>query len=774
MNRQATIVLSVFILAGCTKPGIVNLGLECPEWKAEWIEAPATFEGAPEFSSTLILDARVKKATAYFCGLGFGELFINSQKVGNDLLSPSYTSYNRRDSLEFTPDAFAPDRSRGFHTQYLSYDVTGLLHKGENEVSALVGGGFYSSRFYGKYPAYGTRKMLCQIDIEYANGKTLSFVSDSSWNVRQSKIVLDGIFEGEIYDARREASREKARVAQSPETQLVPQTSPTDKVMEVLPPKSIEKLEDGSVRVDFGQYICGWVRLKGIGSKEGDVIEIIPECETRGNGVCKFISDGKTSSYAPRFTWYAFRTAVIKGWDGELGPENIEAEAVYSDMATTASFECSDPVLTAIHRAWWRTQTDNFHLGGASDCPHRERRPYTGDGEASCASVMSTFDAAEFYRKWLRDMRDVQDTLTGYIPNTAPFLGGGGGVPWGSAICIMSWEHYLHYGDPSILEENFFAMKEYLGHLSAWTLPDGTVFQKMTRPGESEPYYWHNLGEWSPPYNLPAENLIHTWYFWRCASIISSAAKVLGLTEDEREYAAVRDAAAEAFHAKFWDEAAGSYGAGSGILGENGYGTGCAEGVGDGSNVFALAMGVPEERLERVLDTVKKEFEANDGHFNTGIYGLSILGEALCRYGLDEYVFEAMTKTDFPSFGYMLAQGSDTLWEQWNGEESHNHPMFGGSLMWAYRCLAGVKPDLSDPHHTIVAPRPAGNLSWLRYSTVTPSGKICVDWNVSDGEFTLRLKAPRKAHVTVQMPDGGDAFEARGGGVWKCKLTSNS
>lgn len=745
----------------CAEAGSVknleNQGLPCPEWKAAWIAAPWDKGPAPEFRAVFRAEKEVRKATVYFCGLGFGELFLDGKKVGTDLLSPNFTNYSYRAGLEKGSDSMDCDHFRGFHTLYLSYDLTGFFHQGDNEIKAVLGNGFYSIDYYDMYPAFGGRKLLCQIDVEYGDGTSASFCSDASWQVRESGILEDHLFNGEVFDARHHGEWQQAVEVAAPETELLPQTSPADKVMETLRPQKIEKLADGSWRVDFGDYVSGWVRLKGFKAPAGTEVEVVHECEVKGNGLWKYISDGEKHDYAPRFTWYVFRTVVVKGWPGKLKSSDIEAQVVYSNMPTVGEFECSNPLLSRIHRIWWRTETDNLHMGFASDCPHREKRPYTGDGEVSCVAVMHTFDAEAFYRKWLGDMRDSQNTETGYVPNVAPWLGGGGGVPWGSAICIIPWEHYIHYGDATILEENFFAMTEYLRFLDSWTLPDGTVHQKMPKFGGTEPSYWFNLGEWCPPYGLVGENMVHTWYAWRCATIAASSAHILGRNDDEVKYRELAKTLYNAFHAKFYDAETGSYGDGSGIVDKTGYGTGGAAGKGDGSNIFALAMGVPEDRLETVLQTVKDEFKANDGHFNTGIFGSSLLGETLCRYDLDEYAYAAMTKTDFPSFGYWVAQGADTTWEQWNGNASRNHPMFGGALTWLYRCLAGLQTDDDEPgyRHVVIRPRPAGDLTWVKYRTATPFGPVGINWRISPaGEFRIALRIPDGVRATLFLPTG--------------------
>ena len=779
MNTLKLLLTSTLLFSAAT-----SLPAGALNWKAQWIGAPWDTEEldrslvlpAPEFMKEITVSKRISNATAYVTGLGFFEFFVNGEKVGDEVLSPNETSYGHRAGLPGYGISMDDTNWKEFRVPYLTYDITKMLEKGGNKFSALVGNGFYSTCSEGWTEPYGTPRFICQIEIKYNDGSEETIVSGPDWKVRRSPIVLNDMYRGEIYDARLEDSDKWEQAAQrkAPDGALYPQDGPADRVIETIKPQSITKLEDGNWEVKFGDYVTGWVRLNGICAPKGTEIEIEFPIETKGNGTYKYISSGEpAATYAPRFTWWAFDTAIVKGWPGDLKPENILAEVVHSDVPVCMEFDCSNPLLKQINDIWRRTQTDNMHLGVATDCPHREKGPYTGDGEVSCVAVMHNFASDQFYRKWLRDMIGCQDTETGYVPNGAPWHPGcGGGVPWGSAMCIIPWEHYVHFGDISVLEESYEAMKGYIEWMKKWRLEDGTMLQQMTSHGEI--MYWFNLGEWCPPFGLPSENLIHTWYLWRCATFTANAAKALGIEAEYAEYQLLADEIAACFHSKFYHPETGSYSDGSGITSDSGYGTGNGKGAGDGSNIFALAMGVPADRHDAVVATVKKEFEANGGHLNTGIYGTSLFFEILCREGLAEEAYTAMTKREFPSFGWWLEQGATTTWEEWNGNSSHNHPMFGGGLVWMYRWIAGVQTDDAEPgyKHIILRPTPVGDLTWATYKTETAYGNLSVRWDLKDGgRFRLKTRIPRGARATVYLPDGSDPVEIQSGKkTLRCKI----
>ncbi len=764
MFRKPFLLLLIPALCLCT-PSRNNDPSPIAEWQAEWIGAP--WEGddfipeaehpTPEFAKTISLDSRPESATMYICGLGMFEAAINGERVGEDYYVPNNTMYGHRQPGYMFNIKVTDEHFKNYRVMYLAYDVTGLLKKGENAIGVTLGNGWYAGWRKGNVSPFGTPRLLCQIEIKMKDGSTRTVCSDTSWQVCKSPILYNNIYSGEAYDARLEACKEwqPAVVRKAPEGALELQQGLADRIMEVLEPKSITRQEDGSYEVDFGDYITGRVHLYGIKAPEGTEIELLhpidPEdsgnnwVKRSWNGDYKYICKGSGSeSYAPSFNWYTFRKVVVKGWPGELKAKNLRAEAIYTDIRTTGRFECSNPLINRVNHLFWRTQTDNMHMGVASDCPHREKGAYTGDGQVACVAVMENFDADKFYRKWLRDMSDCQDTLSGYVPNTAPFHPGcGGGVAWGAAINIIPWEHYRHYADKSVLEEHYDAMQKQLAFMESWRTEEGIMNMQMPR-GAEKPQYWLNLGDWCPAYDLPEDRLVHTYFLWKCARFMACSASVLGKTDDAARYDALARDVRAAFHKVFYNPETASYG-------DN-----------NGSNVFALHMGVPEENKAAVVESLRKEIEANGGHINTGIFGTQIFFDVLCDNGLSELAYSVMTQKECPGYGWWVEQGADTMWEYWDGKKSRNHPMFGGGLTWLYTRVAGLRIDDSEPgyKHMIVRPTPMGDLSWASYETETPQGKASVRWDIRGGKFMLKVIVPEGSHATVYLPGSNEGIEA--------------
>lgn len=739
-----------------SKPSRWGMGLlDRDNWKASWISTQQS-QGAPLLRKTFETRGRVRQAKVFVSAGGYFELYLNGRRVGDDCLSPNFTNYTERPDLQSRSIAIE-NSFTAYRVLYMAYDITSELKNGKNCIGTILGDGFYrcSSRWVSQY---GQPCMICQIEIEYADGSRQTVVSDGTWTTKPSAIIINGVYDGEIYDARRETPRwsetacsnegwTAVDVVKGPIGELTAQTSPSDKVTEKFKPISFTRQGDGTYLVDFGKEIAGWIRVSDTKGTSGDTLEVKYICESP-LGVQKYIYKGKgRESYAPRFTWFVFSKAIIKS-PSRILPSQVMAEAVNTQVDIDSDFHTSMPLLNSINDIWRRSQTDNMHGGIASDCPHRERSAYTGDGQIACATVMLNFDAAAFYQKWIRDIREAQNPNTGYVPNGAPWQPTcGGGVAWGAAINIMPWEYYLQYGDRKMLSDNIDAMAAYVNYLMTWVGEDGTMHQQMTDFGTDNVNYWMNLGDWSPAYAFPDDRLVHTFYLWQCAHNTSLAAGVLGKDSVARVYNEIAERTRRAFHSRFYNPETMSYGD-------------------YGANIFALYMGGMDDlRRQQVRTTLRKEImETYKGHINTGFIAAKYFFETLSENEMHDVAVAAMTKTDFPSYGHWLAQGATVTWEQWDGANSRNHPMFGGALTWFYRYLAGVTvtADGAGYRHFYVKPYPTPGLDRVHYSKMTPQGPMAVDVVNSHNAMTIDVTVPVGSKATVCLPDGTEKTVLQG------------
>jgi len=723
------------------------------DWRAKWIGAPSFNPDGMTYTPPARFFRRVFEiskpaisARVYVCGLGFYELYLNGEKVGDHVLSPNQTNYDRRDLDRL---AYPFDDKTVQRVDYLTFDITKSIAAGKNAVGAILGNGWYNQRDRTVEGDmwYGLPKVIVQLEIDFADGTRQELLSDETWSVSDAgPIVHNGIFSGERYDARLEmegwstqnfdaSAWQSAIQVQAPTGLLTAQYSLPDRVVGTI--AAVSSVESGPrvTRFDFGQNLAGWARIEIEGVRGTSVPLQFLEDNRQGyaQADCYVLKGGSRETYEPRFTWHGFRFVDVAGSEELRNRLRIEARVVHTDVKDAGDFQCSNVLFNRILHNYRWSQRSNMHCGVPSDCPHRERVGYTGDGHTSAEAAIFNFDMSRFYTKWLRDISDAQNSDTGSVPHSAPFEGGGGGPPWGSAFVILPWLLYLYYGDRRVLEEHYTGMKRWVEYLKTRTDKDGIVI--CEEPGD-----W-DLGEWATldRVEIPPA-LVNTCYYAHVAQLMEKSAAVLGNTQDSAWFHSLADAAATAVNRRFFNQSRAQYWEGR-----------------QGANVFPLAFGlVPQEHKKAVLDRLAEIIvNENDSHFDTGMFATRLVIKVLTEGGRGDLAYNIMNQQTKPGFGWQIAQGATTLWENWNGENSHNHPMFGGVCEWFYQALAGISPDPQSPgfKHVLIKPYLLGDLSHVEARYRSVHGEIRSSWTKNEEEFNLSLTIPGNCTATVLLPD---------------------
>jgi alpha-L-rhamnosidase len=142
-------------------PGFWETGLMgAAQWKAKWItpdlvEDTTRSNPSPLLRTDFALNGTIASARAYATSLGVYEMEINGRRVGDQVLAPGWTSYDKR-------------------LQYQSYDVTDLVRRGPNAIGVRLGDGWYRGRlaWETRRNTYGKRvALLAQIVVRYADGR---------------------------------------------------------------------------------------------------------------------------------------------------------------------------------------------------------------------------------------------------------------------------------------------------------------------------------------------------------------------------------------------------------------------------------------------------------------------------------------------------------------------------------------------------------------------------------------------------------------------------
>ena len=446
-----------------SKPTWFETGLlKSSDWKGSWIGTGNDNKiSAPLLRNVFTLDKEVAEARLYISGLGYYELYLNGKKVGDHVLDPVWTDYGPREMNDLN---YPINDKMSHRVKYVKYNVTNLLNYNKNALGVILGNGWYNQRqrlAEGKF-WYGYPRMILQLQIKYEDGSVEIIKSDENWKVSASPIIYNNIYTGEIYDARREidgwhnknfdcSDWKQAQVMEPPGGKMVSQLCPPDRKINKLKPDKVINPEHGVYIFDLGQNISGWIKMQVKGAA-GTKVQLRYAEEITENGYLDFSSAGGQGqiqqdsyilkgegeeTYEPRFTWHGFRYVEVTGYPGTPSCDDITGILVHSDVEETGEFECSQEMFNEIFNLYKWAQKTNFQGGVPSDCPHRERLGYTGDGQLTAEASIYSFDMVNFYRKWIDDIADCQGEESGHVQHTAPFAGGGGGPgAWGCAYSL--------------------------------------------------------------------------------------------------------------------------------------------------------------------------------------------------------------------------------------------------------------------------------------------------------------------------------------------------
>lgn len=674
---------------------------------------------------------KLAKAVLRVSALGFCEIYLNNQKITDDLYITPLSEYNARTpeeaNLSLKGDCFFSDELN--YTIYAGeYDVTRFIVDGDNCFGLILAGGWYRSGFdkHKSFRNYGDLKLCYNITVEYKDGTIFNVVSDENCKYNASFLTNAGIFH-EDQDERKEIANFSdpqyndetwfnAKSCDAPDAEYLINDCPPNRIIKYVAPKLI-KQEGNTKTYALEENITGFPIVCGE-SARGDKI-ICTYGETLDDDLSvnefhsycqntEFISDGRLT-HNLRFTWHGFQYFSVTT-TGDVNKLHCEKCAVvFADIKNTSEFDCNLDTLNFLYTAYVRGQNENFQCGVPTDCPQIERKGYTGDGQLLCDAGMNLFDSKKLYKKWMRDIANVQDEKTGFVHNTAPcFIGCSGGPGgWGMAIINVPYEYYKTFGDKSVLETYYGNMLKYCEFLD--NEAKGGLVRFTDRRGAC-------LGDWAGPIKpyLP-EPFVNTCLYIEALLRLTEIAEVLEKNADAEKIIAKAERLKSAVKREFYNEEDGNY---------------C--GNVQASNAFALNIGLGDDRtLFNLVEKYKK-----DGCFDTGIFGTKILVKVLFEKGYGNYAVDLLDSKKEISYYSWQRQGATTLWEAWQDPRSYNHPMFGAPVIYLFKEILGVK-QTSDCGFSEIAIKPAKleKLTRVSGSLKTCRGKIAVSY-VKNKSFT--------------------------------------
>lgn len=680
--------------------------------------------------------------------LGYHEIYVNGKKVGEDVLTPAVSHLSKRSLI-------------------VTYDITPYLRGGENDLLIWLGQGWYKTTTFGA--AYEGPLVKAELDV-LRNGKwEVITKTDGSWYGRESGHSDTGTwralqFGGERVDGRilpRDLSTQaldkmkwtpvvKVNV---PEHITSPQMCEMNKIHQILQAVSVKKLGESLWLVDMGKVQTGWFEMQmpilptghEVIMEYSDNLTKDGEFDKQGESDI-YISGGKQGEYfRNKFNHHAFRYVRISNLPQKPAADGMKSLQIYGDYKQTATFECSDADLNAIHNMVQYTMKCLTFSGYMVDCPHLERAGYGGDGNSSTMSLQTMYDVAPTFANWVQTWGDSMRE-GGSLPHVGPNPGAGGGGPYWCGFFVQApWRTYVNYSDSRLIEKYYSQMKEWFKYVDKYTV-DGL----LKRWPDTKYRDWY-LGDWLAPMGVDAGNqasvdLVSNCFISECLGTMYKTALTLGKKEEAEEFAIRREKLNKLIHQTFYRADEGIYSTGSQL-----------------DMCYPMLVGVvPDSLYNKVKENVvTMTEEKHKGHIAVGLVGVPILTEWSVRNKQVDFFYQMMKKRDYPGYLYMIDHGATATWEYWSGERSRVHNCYNGIGTWFYQAVGGIRLDEAEPgyRHFYVDPQIPNGVTWAKVTKESPYGTIAVNWELQGNQLNLQLTVPAGTTATVCIPNNAVSYK---------------
>ena len=712
--------------------------LKPDDWRGKWIGANTDQKHQPVYLRREFDVAKpVTRATVFFCGLGWSELFIGGRRVGDYLMGPGPTTYDKR-------------------TQYLVFDVTDQFRQpGRTTLDVVLFDGWYALERdpwvhqLEKKPYVDKPKLLLDLHLEHADGTETVVSSDADWHWSFGPIRRSWICEQDCDFRVATGPWQPVALVTAPAGRLVAQREPPTRVVETIHPVSLTKTKDGWTFA-FDREFTGFVTLRTTGPA-GTMVKLQTHPAKLGPRNFSFLLKGDAvEEFAPRETYTAIAKVTVRGLTKPPVLADLTGCRVSGVGAAVSAFACSDETINWLHESARRTQAN--YVTFLPNDPTREFKAWTQDIQNMFWSAMYLFDSQAMYERWQSDMLDTQ-AADGNLPNVAPgpVFDPYNSPWWGGCGVWLPWELWQRTGDDRLLREGYDAMKRYVDFLS-----------RQSHNGQQD---W-GLADW-PAWESTPRPIVNTPAAYHFARIVSRTATMLGHNADADRYAQLADEIRDKFNARFLDTVTGIYG----IPGSK------CDVEGSGENVYPklshetwwpgdrpctqtgqalpLALGIVPENVRPAAErALLREVAAHHNHLSTGFIGtpylLAILADLAPAVG-----HALTTQRDFPSW-YAMTKGAgcDQMMETWNGGQAFMPSLGGNIAAWNIEALAGVRPDPDGPGFKKIVIKPAivGNLTWVKARFDSPYGRIVSHWRRDGKQLTLDITIPANTSATVHVP----------------------
>ncbi len=731
------------------------------DWKGRWIgldhasawdnEGQFSRLSARYFRKNVTVKKDLKQATAYIIGLGLYELYVNGQKIGNQVLAPVPTDYTQG-------------------VKYNAFDVTSSLQQGNNTLGTILGNGrFYTMRQdYKPYKikTFGYPKMLLNLILTYKDGSRETIVTDESWKVTaDGPIRSNNEYDGEEYDATKEltgwntpqyddSSWQKVDLVQEPGGNYEAQTTANMQIMQQIKPLQIKPLNKSFI-LDMGQNMAGWLKIKVRGAKGTKVtLQFAESLQADGSLYTKNLRDAQatdvyhckgegTEEWQPRFVYHGFRYVAITGLSYTPALEDFEGQVVYDNMRSTGYFKTASETLNQLHRnAYWGILSN--YKGMPVDCPQRnERQPWLGDRCAGAYGESFLFDNQTLYAKWLDDIQQAQKA-DGSIPDVAPNFWRyyGDNVTWPATYFTVADMLVEQYNDKAVIEKHYASMKKWMLYMAEKYTENGIItkdkYGDWCVPPESK-----ELIHAKDTSRITDGKLLATATYIRLLQLMQKFASIQNQASDIQYFKKEEEALKEAFNRYF-------------LKNQHHYGNNTVT-----ANLLPLVYNIaPSQSRQAIAESMFKQIlEKNQGHISTGVIGTQWIMRGLSSLGRADIAYQLATNRAYPSWGYMLENGATTIWELWNGNtanpemNSANHVMLLGDVMiWFYENIGGIRSESEAFKKIIFKPDFTEKLAWADVQYAATRGNIVSKWKKQQGSLAWQIELPANTTGRVFFP----------------------
>ena len=727
-----------------------------------WIKSPLDSGfSSVTFSKDVDIFNNIKKAIFCVSAVGLYVADINSQKVGDRLLTPGYTDYTNR-------------------LFYQTYDVTEMLDE-HNTISITVAPGWAVGHFgcFGDTGLYADHMSTWGVlEITYVNDSTDIIFTDETWNVYTSKTTFSGIYDGETVDHTHIPQFLGKAVLDTVGFNLVEDNGSPIKEQEIIAPLKLITTPKGEHVLDFGQNMAGYVSLNIKGNKGERVVLSFGEVlDNRGNfynenyraakNCITYILSGENDYFKPHFSFQGFRYVRIDEYPNKPIDINcFRAIAVHSDMIRTSNFICGNTKINQLyHNIVWGQKSN--YVDVPTDCPQRnERLGWTGDTQVFTHIAAINYDVRRFFQKWLCDLRLTQYE-DGAIPGICPDSFGKGqytriSAGWGDVATITPWTLYMIYGDRSFLEDNYEMMKRWVEYIR--------------RTGDNE-YLWlsgYHYGDWlamdageDSYVGATSNDLIASAFFINSIDILIKAGEIL--EKDVSEYKELHKKAIEEFHTYFMD---------NGMPKEELPFTEMAPEINEGT-VDTVRKGITQTAIvlilhfnicydterEKLINKLEELIHNCGDRMSTGFLGTPYILHVLSNNGKSELAYKLLFNEKNPSWLYSVNNGATTMWEHWNGIKedgsfwstdmnSFNHYAYGAVGDWLYETIAGIRIAEEGYKKIVLRPMPDKRIGFVNSSIDTVNGTIVSNWYYCNECIHFEFIVPEGINARVMLPNG--------------------